>query len=67
MINLLSVKGIKSKKILKEELQLCAGHKIKWKPPPFYEYEGAGVETKFQKINPIKNYASPREKVLPSI
>jgi hypothetical protein len=57
------VKGIKSKKTHHSSKQICAGHKIKFETPPFYEYEGAGRTLKFKKIDPIKGYRSPRENV----
>ena len=58
------MKGIKSKKTHHSSKQICAGHKIKFETPPFYEYEGAVKTLKFKKIDPIKGYKSPREKMV---
>ena len=57
------MKGIKSEKILQEDKQLCAGNKIKWKRPVFYEYEGAGKNISFKKIKRIISYQTPRDNV----
>ena len=57
------MKGIKSNKTHDSSKQICAGRKIKFETPPFYEYEGAGRTLKFKKIDPIKDYRSPRENV----
>ena len=61
------MKGSKSKKTLDTSKQICAGQKIKFETPPFYEYEGAGIQMKFKKIDPIKAYRSPRENVNPIV
>ena len=54
-----SVSGVQAKKRVNHTIQLCAGHKIVWPEPAFYEVNENTKEIK--PIKPIKSYKSHRE------
>merc|ERR550534_319287 len=58
------MEGVRAKKILNKEFQLCAGLKIgKKKGPIFFEYSGTGgTAPKFEKLSNYKIKNSPKLK-----
>ena len=53
------MKGIKSDKNYTQTDQLCAGFRIEWKKPNFYEYDEATGN--FTETEPIEGYKSAGE------